>query len=445
MHTPAPTFDAISPCQDPGLALQPSRETVRAIREHIHSEVRALLTRLEQLRPFSTTMTMVPAANVSPHALHKIEEQQIAAQNDLRIAARRLLDWLVSPAGQGADGVALQNRFVVLKMGFNAVLSRFDIFADVLVQRSESGTGLWIAGLDVLATDAIELRGVTRSAPPLVCYLDRGHGAAIRRAKTALPGGGLSPVAIVRVPRERMVGLGIGASIVHEVGHQAIALLDLLPGMQHALRRERDRSSLAHDTAWTCWDRWISEVLADVWAVGCLGLTATHGLFGVIGLPQLFMFATTPRDVHPFPWIRALASIAFGESLYPDRQWERVRRMWLAMYPIHHAPLGARQLVRALLETLDRLIPIVLDSRPDSFAGFSLREAFRNQNRSPDSLRQVWEQHSRAPRELKTIRPAMALAAIGQARLEGRTDPKNESKLVSHLLLDWAAMRNIRP
>ncbi len=48
-------------------------------------------------------------------------------------------------------------------------------------------------------------------------------GAAIRRARTRLPGGGDNPVAIIRVPRERMVGSGIASSLVHEVGHQAAA------------------------------------------------------------------------------------------------------------------------------------------------------------------------------------------------------------------------------
>jgi len=37
----------------------------------------------------------------------------------------------------------------------------------------------------------------------------------------AAAGGGENPVAIVRVPRERMVGNGIASSLVHEVGHQA--------------------------------------------------------------------------------------------------------------------------------------------------------------------------------------------------------------------------------
>ena len=61
-------------------------------------------------------------------------------------------------------------------------------------------------------------------------------GAAIRRARTRLPGGGENPVAIVRVPRERMVGTGIASSLVHEVGHQAAALLDLVNSLRPILK-----------------------------------------------------------------------------------------------------------------------------------------------------------------------------------------------------------------
>ena len=99
------------------------------------------------------------------------------------------------------------------------MLTQFDIFADVLSQRSEHDTGVWLSGLDVVAADALALPDYYE-APPVICYLDRGHGAAIRRARTRLPGGSENPVAVVRVPRERMVGSGIASSLVHEVGHQ---------------------------------------------------------------------------------------------------------------------------------------------------------------------------------------------------------------------------------
>ncbi len=59
---------------------------------------------------------------------------------------------------------------------------------------------------------------------------------AIRRARTRLPGGGDNPVAIIRLPRERMVGSGIASSLIHEVGHQGAALLDLVNSLRPLLQ-----------------------------------------------------------------------------------------------------------------------------------------------------------------------------------------------------------------
>ena len=102
-----------------------------------------------------------------------------------------------------------QRRFVLIRLGFNDVLSQFDLFTEVITQRSEHETGVWLSGLDVLARDALRLELDGYEQVPAVCYLARGPGAAIRRARTRLPGGVPNPVAIIRVPRERMVGSGI--------------------------------------------------------------------------------------------------------------------------------------------------------------------------------------------------------------------------------------------
>ena len=124
----------------------------------------------------------------------------------------------------------------MLRLRFNAVLTQFDLFDNVITQRSENQTGVWLSGLDVASADALQLHRKFFEAPPIICYLDRGTGAAIRRARTRLPGGGSNPVAIIRVPRERMVGSGIASSVFHEVGHQAAALLGLVESLRPELR-----------------------------------------------------------------------------------------------------------------------------------------------------------------------------------------------------------------
>jgi hypothetical protein len=69
----------------------------------------------------------------------------------------------------------------------------------------------------------------------------------------------------VRIPRERMVGAGIASSLVHEVGHQGAALLELNTTLRNALHaRHATRRNDA--IAWGLWERWISEIIADLWS-----------------------------------------------------------------------------------------------------------------------------------------------------------------------------------
>src|SRR5262245_24263383 len=167
--------------------------------ELLEQEAHALLTRLDRVRPFALNETMVPAAAPSPAVITGIERFLITGRRTLRRRVHRYLRWLHGP-GRHATPAEKQRRFVVIRLQFNNVLTQFDVFTGVITQRSESETGVWLSGLDMLATDALNAPGGLPDPPPLVCYLARGAGAAIRRARTRLPGGGASPVGIIRVP-----------------------------------------------------------------------------------------------------------------------------------------------------------------------------------------------------------------------------------------------------
>jgi hypothetical protein len=361
----------------------------------------------------------------------------------LRRRVDGFLAWLRSTVGQAADAAETQRRFVLLKLKFNSVISQFDIFADVLVQRSEQGTGVWIAGLDDLAADAMQLPGSAHPVPAVVCYLDRGHGAAIRRAKTQLPGGDLSPVAIIKIPRERMVGQGIGASLVHEVGHQAAAVLNLVNPLRLMLQERQRQAPAAEKVAWICWERWISEVVADLWAVAKLGLGATLGLIGVVGLPRFFVFHVDLDDPHPFPWIRVLASLAMGNALFPHPQWQRLTSMWEAMYPQASQQGERGALLQLLKESLPSFTSALLGFRPATLGGRSLGEALRGHERTPERLLAVWNQYHQRPRQWHELPPTLAFATISQARAENRLTPEGESRLISRLLLEWAVKSSL--
>ena len=214
-----------------------------------------------------------------------------------------------------------------MRLRFNSVLTHFDLFDNVITQRSENQTGVWLSGLDVASADALRLRGKFFEPPAVICYLDRGTGAAIRRARTRLPGGGVNPVAIIKVPRERMIGAASRPLLVHEVGHQASALLGLVESLRSAVR-EMSRDNPHDAPAWRLWERWISEIVADFWSVARVGIGATMGLMGVVSLPRAFVFRLDPRDPHPMPWIRVKLSVALGHALYPQPAWEQLGNLW---------------------------------------------------------------------------------------------------------------------
>jgi hypothetical protein len=193
---------------------------------------------------------MVLAAALSPVAQTAIESYLASGRRKLRQQVFEFIHWLKEASGKNAATAAeIQRRFTAVRLQFNVVLTQFDVFAIVMTQRSEHETGVWLSGLDIVAADALELSDYYQ-APPVVCYLDRGMGAAIRRARTRLPGGGESPVAVIRFPRERMVGSGIASSLVHEVGHQAAALLGLVGSLREVLRRQEPHRE---DCLWRFW------------------------------------------------------------------------------------------------------------------------------------------------------------------------------------------------
>jgi hypothetical protein len=408
----------------------------------LEEEARALLTRLDRVRPFAVNETMVPAAALFPTAQSAIDRFLIEGRRALRVQVLAYLDWLNGP-GRWTSPAEQQRRFTLIRLRFNDVLSQFDLFTEVVTQRSENNTGVWLSGLDVLAADALRLQRSNLDAPPVVCYLARGPGAAIRRARTRLPGNASNPVAIVRVPRERMIGHGIASSLVHEVGHQAAALLDLVPGLRQELGSVRRGLDPQAAEAWACFDQWISEIVADLWSVARLGISSTLGLMGVVSLPRWFVFRPSGTDPHPVPYVRVHLSCGIGNELYPHPQWEATAGLWRSLYPLSGLPAAHRRTIAGLVAAVPAFVRLLLDHRPSSLGGRSLREELCLPDRRAEPLLAQFSAWQRRPLLPWATPPALAFAVIGQARAAGRLAPEPESRLLGSLLTHWAVRSSL--
>ncbi len=174
------------------------------------------------------------------------------------------------------------------------------------------------------------------------------------------------------------------------------------------------------------WAHWVSEILADFWAVACLGVSATVGLLAVVTLPRAFVFRSSESDVHPTPYVRTLLSAELGARLFPDPQWERLADTWRQLYPLDAAAPD----VRAQFAAREAELPVIADALAGlrfPSLGRTLAEHLRSSARSPSRLRALFA--SRAPAS-----PLSALAALGQARADGTLAPEAEALRLDELL-----------
>jgi hypothetical protein len=261
--------------------------------------------------------------------------------------------------------------------------------------------------------------------------------AAIRRARTRLPGGGENPVAIVRVPRERMIGSSVASSLIHEVGHQAAALMNLVNALQSALA-SASAAKGGESRIWALWRHWISEIIADSWSVSRIGIASTMGLMGVVSLPRAFVFRMNLDDPHPIPWIRVKLSCALGEALYPHPQWRQCSDLWQTLYPIRRLDAGKKKILNQLLATLPAFVKWFVGYRPPGLKGRSIRDVLTVEDLQPHRLDDYFDQWESIPGRMRLAAPTLVIAVLGRAKFDGRISARQESRLLGNLLRLWA-------
>ncbi|MEQ9097127.1 MAG: hypothetical protein RIE32_12785 [Phycisphaerales bacterium] len=377
-------------------------------------------------------MTTLPAASISVTARHLIDAFIERGRRDV---LEQLAAFTATLRQNMLDDAEAQRRLTMIRLRTGTMLSRFDLYADVLTQRSEHRVGIWLAGLEAAAEDGLVIEGV--SSPPVVCYLDRGGGAAIRRARTRLPGGEVNPVALVRIPRERMIGSGVASSLIHEAGHQGMELLDLVPSIRPVLEGfEAHRPQV-----WSLWKTWISEILADFWSVARLGPAAVLGVMSVVSLPRAFVFRIGVDDPHPFPYIRVRLGCAMARELYPHQQWDQLDAIWRRLYPLEGLDAPSQRIIAGLSETLPALARLISEHRPPRLGGRSLRQVLACPCKGPERLRRTVVGMRSGSTKLDDQSPCRALAVLGQAKLDKRLAAAKETRILERLLTHWALTR----
>ena len=232
-----------------------------------------------------------------------------------------------------------------------------------------------------------------------------------------------------------MIGSGIASSLVHEVGHQGAAQLELVP----SLRAEIDRRATQNPgQAWEVWSLWISEIVADMWSVATVGITSTIGLLAVVSLPRYFVFRPSGTDPHPMPYLRVLISAAIGNALYPHPQWKELTTVWRAMYPITGLPADHVAWIRNCEAHLEDLVGLLVHHPVPLAGGRELGSIWPTRERQPDRLLRLHHAWGDDFGRMARQRPSLVFAVLGQAKAAGRITADDESSRLSSLLTAWA-------
>jgi hypothetical protein len=400
-------------------------------------EAGAMERRLDAVPSFSATIPMVRIAMPAGHALEAADGTVLRSKRILRRQLREFRGGLGLCRGEPEHVGRVHRHFVGLRLRFDALLSTVDIFADALTQRAEHQTGALLRGLDALASDGLATRVPSFRPPPLCCYFDRGKGGAVRRAFTRLPGGETNAVALIRLPRERLSGIGL-ASLLHEAAHQGLADLDLAAPYRVALHSAALRRRLDATVArW--WATKITELLPDAWACAKAGASATLGLFGVLESLPPFVFHDEPGDPHPMSYLRALFSAALGNACMPHPLWGCLTRLWQELYPLTSLTSEARAQLAPVLRSIPVCAELVARVRVKALDGMTLFEAVGNPDVHPGRLRPRLDRLvQRVHRDPASLPPTTVLAIVGMARHDGRIAPEKEHDLLTAALARWA-------
>jgi hypothetical protein len=144
------------------------------------------------------------------------------------------------------------------------------------------------------------------------------------------------------------------------------------------------------------------------------------------------------EDPHPAPWLRVKLSAAIGRALYPHPQWDRVEAQWTAYYPLVGLDTQKAELLRQLEAAIPAFIELLVNHRPNTLRGRSLKEALGIDERQPARLQNLYQTWRRNPAQMYRAPPTLVFAVIGQARADGQLTPEEESTVLGKLLTHWA-------
>ncbi|HYD53927.1 MAG TPA: hypothetical protein VEA99_14920 [Gemmatimonadaceae bacterium] len=289
--------------------------------------------------------------------------------------------------GQEMDAALLQARLAAVRHAYLRAETTVDFYGDALATRTSPRLGAMLRACDHIATRSMAeaLTPMGREVPAALTYLDKGLGASILKAGLRLwDGSEESCVAAIKITRHNLLRPN---AIVHEAGHQVAHMLGWVPELAARLEHAAGAGELGR-----LWGSWASEIAADGFAHAHTGFAAAAALHDVLDGTDAAVFQIVPGDPHPVSYLRVWMVLGMCRHSFGAGPWDATGATWCAKHPIARCPAELREVMRASVRVMPRLVSAVLDAPYRAFGGRPITALIDPRRVSPPALEQLARQ-----------------------------------------------------
>jgi hypothetical protein len=382
----------------------------------------ALRRRIESLTSLRQLVGLSAASDLSP-------EEWTSVNTPLAT----LRDRLLAKLPVSADGPRkFHARLGDLELEAARAFGLFDTFMDILTQRHSPALGPLLRGCDVLAAEALlrDAPGLRACRTPIV-YCNRGYGAAVVRSEARLYADIPNILPLIQIPYARLQEKLQLTSLLHEVGHEAVGRLALLPPLRAAITAELTRRGIGSSVS-DLYVHWMSEIAADFWSFLASGCAHAATLREILALPPEHAFRLSMQVPHPPPYLRTLLGFQLCRDAWGAGAWDQWETEWLANYPREACPPTTRAMFDTAREALPQVSRILLNARFRVLGGRRLPQLFDLDVLAPRSLARHVADFTAGRVPASTV-PACARLAVYRMASENAVD--GEDAIDRHMKL----------
>ena len=394
--------------------------------EHFVQRVTALRRRARALRGLREFVG-IPAGryDLSEIQWGAIEAELGAAAARFEIRLDKVARAGLVRANRRAAREAFASELGQLELELAATYGLFDTFMDVLTQRTSRAVGPLLKGCDVLALDAMrrdQHPALAIAAAPIV-YLNRGFGAAILRSGITISPTARAPLPLIQIPYARLQEKYHLASLVHEVGHEALVRLGMRDRLVRAVRTKLDGrvSSIVRDAC----ARWMLELGPDFWAFGCCGAGQAMTVRDVLALPVALALDVRPEAVHPPVYFRTLIAFDWCRRAFGRGDWDDWEAAFRELHPISRASERDRAILEeAINAAIPRIGDVLFAQRFAVLEQRAVADLFELSSVNPIRLRRDFHGASSQGAAFAAERPTTQLAIFRTMREQSRVSER---------------------